>query len=273
MQQIPVLDLTKKYHDKGATMIPKIIHYCWLSNEPYPEEIGKYINTWKNKLSDYQFVKWDFSKIKKEDFKWVSDAYDKKKYAFAADFIRCYALYNYGGIYLDSDVEVLKSFNDLLANPYFMCHEYKNSVIEAAIIGAKKNHPFFEYMLKYYENRNFIKEDGSCDQHPLPQIMEEIAKKHFNIKNISSPKEIDCLDDKNLCILPYDFFSPKSTISGKIEVSENTYAIHQFSNTWFPKYYRIEKKFWHLLGIKNLKICLRLVNLIKHGSIKARLFD
>lgn len=254
-------------------MIPKIIHYCWLSNEPFPKEIAKYIDTWKKNLPDYEFIKWDFTRINKADFPWVAEAFDRKKYAFAADFIRVYALYNYGGIYLDSDVEVLKSFNDLLSHPYFMCHEYKNTVIEAAVIGAKKNHPFFEKMLHYYDDRHFIKENGGMDQRTLPSITEEIIKNNFVLQEIKNPNEIDNADESKICVLPYDFFSPKSTVSGKIDKTRNTYAIHHFSNTWFPWYYRIEKKFWHLFHVKNMKLILRCVNLVKHGSIRGRIFD
>ncbi len=101
-------------------MIPKIIHFCWLSDEPYPESIQKCMNSWKEKLPDYEIWKWDFKRFPKGSAKWVDQAFEKRKYAFAADYIRLYALSNYGGIYLDSDVEVLKSFDDLLHLPYFI---------------------------------------------------------------------------------------------------------------------------------------------------------
>ena len=95
-------------------MIPKIIHYCWLSDDPVPSDLQKYMRTWKEKLPDYEFMKWDFNRFDKQSSKWVAQAFDNKKYAFAADYIRLYALYNYGGIYLDMDVEVLKSYNPFL---------------------------------------------------------------------------------------------------------------------------------------------------------------
>lgn len=95
-------------------MIPKIIHYCWLSGDMYPDKIKKCINSWKKIMPDYEIMIWDLSRFDINSIVWTKQAYEKKKYAFASDYIRFYALYNYGGIYLDSDVEILRSFNDFL---------------------------------------------------------------------------------------------------------------------------------------------------------------
>ena len=92
-------------------MIPKRIHLCWLSGDPYPAKIGKCLASWKKHLPDYEVVLWDTKRFDLESSPWVKQAFEAKKYAFAADYIRFYALYNYGGIYLDSDVEVLRSFD------------------------------------------------------------------------------------------------------------------------------------------------------------------
>lgn len=101
-------------------MIPKIVHYCWLSEEPFPKIVKKCIETWHKILPDYDFMLWDLNRFPLDKCKWVKQAYQAKKYAFAADYIRLYALYHYGGIYLDTDVQVLKSYNDLLDLPYFI---------------------------------------------------------------------------------------------------------------------------------------------------------
>lgn len=100
-------------------MIPKKIHYCWLSDDPMPEKLLKCVESWKKYLPDYELVKWDLKKFPLSKNPWVREAFENKKYAFAADYIRLYALATEGGIYLDSDVEVLKSFDDLLKYPYF----------------------------------------------------------------------------------------------------------------------------------------------------------
>ena len=108
-----------------------------------PDKLTKCLESWKNKLPDYEIIKWDLNKISLEHNLWIKQAFERKKYAFAADYIRLYALATEGGIYLDSDVEVLKSFNDLLHLPYFICKENSPQGIEAAIIGAEKNTPWY----------------------------------------------------------------------------------------------------------------------------------
>ena len=113
-------------------MIPKIIHYCWLSNDPIPEKLQEYMKSWKEKLPDYEFKLWNFDCFDINSSQWVKEAFEAKKYAFAADYIRLYAVYNYGGIYMDMDVEVIKSFNPLLNNDYLL--GYENQIgIEAGI--------------------------------------------------------------------------------------------------------------------------------------------
>ena len=116
-------------------MIPKIIHLCWLSGDAYPAKIAKCLKTWRQHLPDYEIMLWDTQRFDMNSSQWVRQAFECKKYAFAADYIRFYALYHHGGIYLDSDVEVLKSFDDLLDLPYFVGAE-KAQTPEAAIMGA-----------------------------------------------------------------------------------------------------------------------------------------
>lgn len=138
-------------------MIPKIIHLCWLSGDAYPPLIQKCINSWKTVLPDYEIWLWDGKRFDINSSIWVKEAFSVKKYAFAADYIRCYALYHFGGIYLDSDVEVIKSFDDLLHLPYFVGKEQAGG-FEAATMGFEKGHPFFKHMLDYYDGRHFKKE-------------------------------------------------------------------------------------------------------------------
>ena len=118
-------------------MIPKVIHFCWLSGDPYPPLIAKCIESWKINLPDYQIILWDTKKIDVTSNVWLEQAYKCRKYAFAADYIRFYALYNYGGIYLDADVEVIKSFDDLLSLQQFIGEDASGD-IEAAVMGAEK---------------------------------------------------------------------------------------------------------------------------------------
>lgn len=121
-----------------------------MSGDPYPSNIQKCIDSWHKYLPDYEIWLWDSKRFDIESSMWVKEAYEMKKYAFCADYIRLYALYNYGGIYLDSDVEVLKSYTDLLDLPYFMGLESKG-IIEAATIGAEKGCPIIKDLMAHYE--------------------------------------------------------------------------------------------------------------------------
>ena len=126
-----------------------------MSGNPYPTDIKKCIDSWKKILPDYEIKLWDTNSFDINSSIWVKEAFEQKKYAFCADYIRLYALFNYGGIYLDSDVEVIKSYNNLLDLPYFMGFESTN-VIEAATIATEKNNPFIKECLDYYKDRHFI---------------------------------------------------------------------------------------------------------------------
>lgn len=212
--------------------IPKIIHYCWLSNDPIPESLQQYMSSWRKFLPDYQFMLWNFDRFDINSSVWVKEAFEAKKYAFAADYIRCFALYKYGGIYLDMDVEVLKPFDDLLDLPYFLCHEHNRepSIIEAAIMGAEKQFILFEKMLEYYAGKHFI-QDNNYDTRTLPKIMQSVLLENFQIKQIKNINEFE--RSSNIAsIFPSDRFSPKSYETGRIHQTENTYAIHHFAGSW-----------------------------------------
>ncbi len=214
-------------------MIPKIIHYCWLSDDPIPLELRKYMDSWKRNLPDYEIIKWDFTRFDKQSSFWVREAFDKKKYAFAADYIRLYALFTMGGIYLDSDVEVLKSFNPFLQSDHMIGWEVNNYAFQAAIIGAEKKAEWVKVCLDYYENRHFIRPDGSLDIKTLPTILYDVLKeKGYQIQTVDNNQQ---LTNNTLYIYPEDFFSPKSYTDLKIYKTKNTVAIHHFAGSWLPK--------------------------------------
>ena len=240
-------------------MIPKIIHLCWFSNENYPTKIKQCIKSWEKYLPEYKIMLWDTKRFNLEESIWVKQAFEKKKYAFAADYIRFYALYNYGGIYLDSDVEILKSFDDLLQYPYFMGAE-KAGTIEAAILGAEKGTAWIKKCLDYYTDKPFIKQDLSLDIRKLPEIMvEELAKfkpiRYLNTADMRLIKRVDF--QNNILVMPDEYFSPKIFDSRKVFITPNTYAIHHYQNSWFSHkakiYYRTRTVLIRLLGYKFIR--------------------
>lgn len=197
-------------------MIPKIIHYCWLSKDPYPDDLKRCMDTWKEKLPDYEFILWNFDKFDKSSSQWVSQAFDNKKYAFAADYIRLYAVYNYGGIYMDMDIEVLKPFDDLLASDLMLAYENEERTgIEAGCFGAEKGNCVIGECLDYYTDRSFIKEDGGFDTLPLPKIMMQFVSRHADLK----------IGDRFS-------FTCKSYKTGIVTTKPESYAIHHFAGSW-----------------------------------------
>jgi alpha-N-acetylglucosamine transferase len=237
-------------------MIPKIIHLCWLSDTTYPPKIQKCLDSWKKYLPDYEIMLWDTNRFEIDKHIWVRQAFENKKYAFAADYIRFYALYHYGGIYLDSDVEVIKSFDDLLHLPYFVGLENAGT-IEAAVMGAEKGCDWVKCCLDYYENRTFIKPDGSFDIRKLPEIMDEVIKTYKPIEIIHE-NEISALTpekmSKSVMVFPNHYFSPKIFDSRQVMIRPETYAIHHYQNSWFSGkalvYYRARSFFIRILSYK-----------------------
>ena len=138
--------------------IPKTIHYCWFGNNDKPTIVKKCIESWEKNLSDYEIIEWNEETFNIECNDFVKEAYEKKMYAFVSDYVRVYALYNYGGIYLDTDVEVNKSFNDLLENDSIWGFEEKN-YIATSTIGARKGNELIKEFLDEYNGRKFIKND------------------------------------------------------------------------------------------------------------------
>lgn len=216
-------------------MIPKIIHYCWISGDVFPEKIQMCYDSWKKYLPDYEFVIWDYEKVHALNVRWCEEAIACKKYAFVADYIRFYALYNYGGIYLDSDVEVLKPFDDLLYLKYFVGDERCGFGWEAAILGAEKGVFWVKTCLDYYKKgkRSFINKFGVLQTQILPHIMNNQIRAHYEVK--------DCMiiddwiyNEHIVCKFPRDFFSPKG-FNEDINITENTFSIQHFTASWQKK--------------------------------------
>ena len=199
-------------------MIPKKLHYCWFSGEPFPEDIKRCIDSWKKFLPDFEWIKWDYDKAKALDIPWVNKALVQKNWAFAADAVRLYALYTEGGLYLDSDVEILKSFDDLLARPYLFGYENGSRRIEAATMGCEAGFSPMKVALDFYRNQEFNYSENMVDQMVLPNILRESFK-----------------DFNDLQIMPESVLSPKSFIDGKIRSTAETYSIHHFSSSWRPE--------------------------------------
>lgn len=245
-------------------MIPKKIHFCWLSGDEYPPLIKHCIETWQKVLPDYEIIKWDTNRFDINSVQWVKEAFDAKKYAFAADYIRVYALYTEGGIYLDSDVEMIKSFNPLLEYKSFLGFEASTNEVEAAIMGAEPGMEWCRNALDFYNNKHFsmeyVRENGLI----APNVIKKALNKSYPGLRIVPLEEKYNFNNGELLICPADYFSPikydleKSYSSGKKNLEKykrnaRTYCIHRFNAAWANKpafririweYLKKKKKEW-----------------------------
>ena len=237
-------------------MIPKIIHYCWFGKNEIPESVKKYINTWKEILYDYEFILWNEENFDINISEFTKQAYKSKQYAFVSDYCRFYALKHYGGIYLDTDIELIKTFDDLLNSKYFLCFEKDENNVATCVIGSEKNYKFNDYVLDYYNDRNFIKEDGKLDTRPNTLIITELIEEGYNVEIKNTNKNTIISND--IIIYKSEYFCPLSLLDGKIEITKNTYAIHRHTLLWVSKKVKIvkfirQKIFIPLFGINIYK--------------------
>lgn len=206
--------------------IPKIIHYCWLSDEKFPVLIQKCIDSWKEKLPDYEIKCWNTENFDVNICRYTREAFQEKKYAFVSDYVRLYALYTEGGIYLDSDIEVLKKFDDLLENTAFTGFEKNDTTVAAWIFGSEKENPIFKEFLNYYTDKSFILPNGEYDLTPNPIPITDICVKHGLLLDGKKQK----LND--ITVYPRDYFCPYNRATEELNITENTYTIHYFNGAW-----------------------------------------
>lgn len=224
-------------------MIPKIIHFCWLSGDPFPNEIAECLVSWKTVLKEYELWLWGkkpvdclgLHVIEKpfdvDAILWCKQAYEAKKYAFAADYIRVYAVYTYGGIYLDSDVMMYKSFDDLLSLPYFLGEDAFHC-FEPAIFGAEKGTLWVKEVLDRYVGIEFINKDGSLNMRGLPVVFHDRLCSKYSFE-YSSTKDNYLYKDDVIRIFPSDYFNSRNFIE-PIR-SKDTYCSHHFVGSWLKK--------------------------------------
>lgn len=194
--------------------IPKIIHYCWFGNNSKPNTIKKCLESW-NILNEYEIIEWNEKNFDINCNKYVKEAYENKKYAFVSDYVRLKVLFEYGGIYLDTDVEVKKVFDDLLNNELFLGFMY-DSLIGTAVIGSKKNNLIIKELLNQYNNKTLIYEanNGFFTKYLLDKFSE------FRLNN--KTQELD----KGIMIYPKEFFE-RPSLGGK-----KNYCVHHYTGTW-----------------------------------------
>ena len=212
------------------TNIPKIIHYCWFGNNPKPASVLEYIENWKTKLPNYQIIEWNESNFDIECCQYVQEAYKEKKYAFVSDYARLYALYHHGGVYLDTDVEVCKSFDPLLENEglVFGFEEF-NYIATSTMIAPKGSDFIHAFMLQYHE-RSFYTKYGQLDQTTNVQVLTNMLLKAGCI--LDGAEQTLNSGGERINILAQNKLSPFDYANHINKADGSTYTIHHFGQSW-----------------------------------------
>lgn len=205
-------------------MLKKIIHYCWFGANPFPEIVKKCIASWKKFCPDYEIIEWNESNFDIHCCKYVEQAYEAKKWAFVSDYCRFFVLYNYGGIYLDTDVELIKSLNGLPQN--FVGFENKSTVASGLIRGATIGDDVCGKMLNSYNNDAFVLDNGKLNLKTVCERETSILGQ-YGLK-LDGTKQVVL----NTTVFPTEYFCPYNYITGKTDITENTYSIHHYSYSW-----------------------------------------
>lgn len=206
--------------------VPKIIHYAWFSDETQNEVHQNCFNSWHHYLSGYEFMLWDKSKAVPSVF--FNKMIKKEKWAFAADYVRLYALYQYGGIYLDLDTEVLKSLDDILHNNCILGREDENT-IGGHFLAAGKNHPFIKECLDFYDRSIRLK---ISPPPTIPRILTRIART-YGLQNENSEQILM----NGVFVYPSEYFSPlhykeRLNENPKKHITDKSYCIHYWQHGW-----------------------------------------
>ena len=212
-------------------MIPKIIHYCWFGGNPLPENVSKCIESWKKCCPDYEIKQWNENNYDINKFQYVKEAYEAKKWAFVSDLARLDIIYNEGGIYLDTDVEVIRSLDSLLDNKCFLAIEQPSHYIATGLgFGAEKENPCIKEMLDEYRGAKFKLAEGIYDTTvPCPaRNTAPFYKYGFNLE-IDKPVNLG-----GAMVYPPEYFCPFERKINELKITENTYSIHHYDASWVP---------------------------------------
>ncbi|MBU2019156.1 MAG: glycosyl transferase [Bacteroidetes bacterium] len=222
--------------------IPKTIHYCWFGGKPLPKMALQCIESWKKHLPNYEIIEWSEKNYDLKSNQFVQEAYKQKKYAFVTDYVRLDVLNRFGGVYMDTDVEVLKSLDEFLQLQAFSGFETEN-LVPTGIMASEKNGEWVKEMISYYDQRPFILNGGKLDTKTNVLIIsEQMAANGFELKN-SLQEYKNCAT-----FFPKDVFCPKNP-NGKLELTPNSVCIHHFNGSWLTSKQKIKRYvITHLIG-------------------------
>lgn len=221
-------------------MIPKIIHYCWFGRGEKPELAKKCIASWRKSCPDFEIREWNEGNCDYLSIPFMAEAYAAKKYAFVSDAMRLIVLEQYGGVYFDTDVEVLRDISPLLDDEGFIGFENDQFVNSGQIMAAKAHHPVIQAMIEEYKKLHFTNADGTTTPVGCPRLNTDVMERFGLIRN--GREQVVA----GIHVYSADYFNPMDSTTGKLTKTENTYSIHWYSMSWLPKRVQMKAKLGRL---------------------------
>lgn len=252
-------------------MIPKIIHYCWFGKGEMPSLALKCIESWKKYMPDYEIREWNEDNYDIRKIPYIAQAYDAQKYAFVSDYARFDILYTYGGIYFDTDVEIIKDLNPIIEQGAFAGIEHSGLIAAGLGLACPANMDIYKEILDSYQFEEFTNQDGKMNLKTVVERVSDIFEK-YGFKTEKTIQEI-----KGIKIYPAEYFCPMSQDTGKITITENTYCIHHYASSWMPKHVRAASKIrkWlsRIIGPKTINHLISIIGLREWKNNQMNLID
>ncbi len=223
----------------------KIIHYCWFGGKPLPKLAKKCIASWKKYMPDYEIKEWNESNFDVNSCVYAKEAYQAKKFAFVSDYARYVILYEHGGLYFDTDVEIIKPLNEIISKGNFLGCETSVPNITVAPglgMGAEAGLPFYKEIIQNYESSRFLNEDGTVNLLNVVTRTTETLKKY----DLQEKEEIQFVAGIN--IYPKEYFNPCDLQTGRIKIGKLTHAIHHYAASWVNTKDKIRSKSYQILS-------------------------
>lgn len=210
-------------------MIPEKIHYCWFGRGEKPELAKKCIASWKKFLPDYEIIEWNEDNFDVNIIPYTAQAYSAKKYAFVSDYARFFILYQHGGLYFDTDVEIIRPMNHIIEKGAFMGVEVYNKTNPGLGLGVAPGLGLYKEILDYYNNLQFLDTEGKQIPGTVVAHTTKILKRH-GLQHTDDIQQV-----ANVWIYPRDYFNPLNEALGKLEITERTVSIHWYAKSWIDK--------------------------------------
>lgn len=240
-------------------MIPKVIHYCWFGRGQMPKLALKCIESWKKYCPDYEIKEWNEDNFDVNAIPYTREAYEARKFAFVSDYARFWILYRYGGLYFDTDVEVIRPFDDIVARgPFMGCEQdassgaTRPSVAPGLGLGVNPGLGLYREILDLYAGLHFRNTDGTLNLKTVVQYTTELLCQH-GLQNKAEVQQV-----AGVWVYPKEYFNPTDMSNLKIRTTEHTHSIHHYAGSWLPVEDKRKKRIIKLLGPRLTQLVVRL---------------